>query len=73
MHLRARLVLWAAEHIAALIQVVTDQNSHIPFFRAALQLLIRKSVQIARIAPSEVQSLALALLKLGMAADHSAL
>lgn len=41
-----------------------NQNLHIPFSKAVLQPLIPQSVQISRVAPSKVQSLAFALVKL---------
>ena len=54
-------------------QLTINYNPQIPLCRAALQRLIAQSVRTARVAPSQVQDPALALVKLDAVGDHPAL
>ena len=54
-------------------QLTADQDAQIPYSRAAFYRLILQSVCIARVAPSQVQNLALALVKCHAISDCPAL
>lgn len=55
------------------IQLSVGQNPQVPFCGAALQPLVPQSVQIARVAPSQVHNLALVLVELHVVDDCPAL